>query len=69
MKKTKNGCLAYPSSVLSSDHVLEVYFQAQETVMTKSRAVTNVIVEAAYFSLAAGVVLFVALLLLTTIHP
>jgi len=49
--------------------VLEVYFQAQETVMTKSRAVTNVIVEAAYFSLAAGVVLFVALLLLTTIHP
>jgi hypothetical protein len=26
-------------------------------------------VEAAYFSLAAGAVLFVALLLLTTIHP
>ena len=37
--------------------------------MTKSRAVTNVILEGAYFSLAAGAVLFVALLLLTTIHP
>jgi hypothetical protein len=37
--------------------------------MTKSRAVANLIVEAAYFSLATGAVLFVALLLLTTIHP
>jgi len=37
--------------------------------MTKSRAATNVVVEAAYFSLTAGAVFFVALLLLTTIHP
>jgi hypothetical protein len=37
--------------------------------MTKSRAVANVIVEAAYFFLATGAVLFVALLWLTTIHP
>jgi hypothetical protein len=37
--------------------------------MTKSRTVANVVVEAAYFSLAAGAVLFVGLLLLTTTHP
>jgi hypothetical protein len=37
--------------------------------MTKSSAVTNVIVEAAYFFLATGAVLFVGLLLLTTINP
>ena len=37
--------------------------------MTKSHAVTNVLIEAAYFSLAVGVIMFVSLLLLTTIHP
>jgi hypothetical protein len=37
--------------------------------MTKSRAVTNIVAGAAYSSLTAGVVLFVALLLFTTIHP
>jgi len=37
--------------------------------MTKSRTVGDVIVEAAYFFLAAGAVLFVALLWLTTTHP
>jgi hypothetical protein len=37
--------------------------------MTKSHALANVIVEAAYFSLAAGALLFISLLLLTTIHP
>ena len=37
--------------------------------MTKSHAVANVIVDAAYFSLAAGAILFVSLLLFTTIHP
>ena len=36
--------------------------------MTKNRTVANVVVEATYFSLATGAVLFVALLLLTTIH-
>jgi hypothetical protein len=41
----------------------------QEIVMTKSRTVADVVVEAAYFSLAAGAVMFVGLLLLTTIHP
>jgi hypothetical protein len=41
----------------------------REIVMTKSHAVANVILEAAYFSLAAGVIVFVSLLLLTTIHP
>ncbi len=37
--------------------------------MTKSRTVADVVVEAAYFFLAVGAVMFVALLLLTTIHP
>jgi len=37
--------------------------------MTKSHAVANVILEATYFSLAAGTILFVSLLLLTTTHP
>jgi hypothetical protein len=37
--------------------------------MMKSRTVANLVVEATYFFLATGAVLFVALLLLTTIHP
>jgi hypothetical protein len=37
--------------------------------MAKSHTVADVVVEAAYFSLEAGAVLFVGLLVLTTIHP
>jgi len=37
--------------------------------MTKSYVPADVIVKTAYFSLAAGALLFVSLLLLTTIHP
>ena len=37
--------------------------------MAKSRTVADVVVEAAYFCLAAGAAMFVGLLLLTTIHP
>jgi hypothetical protein len=36
--------------------------------MTKSRTVADVVVEAAYFFLAAGAVLFAGLFFLTTIH-
>jgi hypothetical protein len=48
---------------------MEVRFQTQEITMTKGRTVGDVVVGAAYFSLATGAVLFVGLLLLTTIHP
>jgi hypothetical protein len=37
--------------------------------MAKNHTGADVVVEAAYFSLAAGAVLFVGLLVLTTIHP
>ena len=37
--------------------------------MTKDYVLADVMVKTAYFSLAATVLLFVSLLLLTTIHP
>jgi hypothetical protein len=37
--------------------------------MAKSSILADVIMKTAYFSLSAGALLFVLLLLLTTIHP
>jgi hypothetical protein len=41
----------------------------QDIVMAKSSILADVIMKTAYFSLAAGALLFVLLLWLTTIHP
>ena len=41
----------------------------QEMVMTENYVLADVVVKTAYFSLAAGALLFVVMLLLTTIHP
>jgi hypothetical protein len=41
----------------------------QETVVTKNYVLADVMVKAAYFSLAAVAFVFVSMLFLTTIHP
>jgi hypothetical protein len=56
----------YPAPCLSAGELLT---DLEETMVTKSYVSADVILKTAYFSLAAMAVLFVSLLLLTTLHP
>jgi hypothetical protein len=50
-------------------HIHHALDYQQDIVMAKSSILADVIMKTAYFSLSAGALLFVLLLLLTTIHP
>jgi hypothetical protein len=50
-------------------HIHHMLDYQQQIVTAKSYSLADIIVKTAYFSLSAAVLLFVLLLLLTTIHP
>jgi len=41
----------------------------EETIVTKNYVLADVILKTAYFSVAAMAIVFVSMLLLTTLHP
>ena len=51
------------------DHATRLPHNLQEAVMMKNYRLADVIVNTGYFALTAGALLFVSILLLTTIHP
>jgi hypothetical protein len=41
----------------------------EEAIVTRNEVLADIVTKAAYFSIAAGVLLFISLLLLTLLHP